>query len=858
MAIMPGMVVMPTVLLNTVLSFVKDSGYAVRPPDSFAVISPMYNEERGAGQALSSLLEQDSMPEQIALSINGGTDATYDVVTGVLQARGFQLVSTLALCDNTALLETWTSPHSDTIVNIALYYRRVSKSESINNLLDERIVTAERVLIVDGDTIFHPAFIRQLRHNFYRLHIRKTAKGKRYLLEDFGLQSGSVTSIVPAGSDWKQRFISAARKAEYAFSGVLRTGQARMLGTSAILGSSRLYTVIGCGFAVRKDLLPMPTDTETEDHDFTLACQSAPTSYATISVEDLSIRGFRFVVDGKELSPEELFEPGAKITYKRSGNARFVEDALMGTEDPPHFNGFIRQIERWNGGGQQNALKRIGAKLPANVHFTVWTSLIESVFGIFLLALIPLLIALNIGNPSLGLPPVALGAWFGLDVALTFILVAYGLYHQLRAEGHNRFTGVFRAIFRACNITLPFMVLRYLNPLTYVASATKVVPEFIKNRNKKKPVVRGVTWERAFVKRNTQTRTHKVFAWSMAGFAVSTIGVANIAPYLNPINTKAWELIYEEPFVDMRDYDHVPFMIVESPRPVVNIEPEVTNTQPEQPTPQSQMTVSSFCDPSFTALSTGERHLADLGDPSLYLEPNRWLLLTLARLAPILTYIETAATTYNVSVDLLLRVLLNESYLDPLAVGPTEDKGLSQVTSDALTLLKGLALDKNGDFYNPRLFPETFSVFDPDFSSCAGAAKLAWALRQPGVDNEQEAYAVYINPVYGLSNGSMPDLYLAKTEPMMNLSSMTARLASIFKLYESAPERLSEVERELVKISYDVRSRQLSVADAYAQVFEIVKSNELNDAEIYQRLLSSYYGQSQPQSLPVEQVADLR
>ncbi len=858
MAIMPGMVVMPTVLLNTVLSFVKDSGHAVRPPDSFAVISPMYNEERGAGQALSSLLEQDSMPEQIALSINGGTDATYDVVTGVLQARGFELVSTLALCDNTALLETWTSPSVDTIVNIALYYRRVSKSESINNLLDERIVTAERVLIVDGDTIFHPAFIRQLRHNFYRLYVKNTPKGKKYLLEDFGLQSGSVTSIVPGGSDWKQRFISAARKAEYAFSGVLRTGQARMLGTSAILGSSRLYTVIGCGFAVRRDLLPMPTDTETEDHDFTLACQSAPTSYATIDIEDLSIRGFKFVKDGKELSPEEFFEPGAKITYKRSGNARFVEDALMGTEDPPHFNGFIRQIERWNGGGQQNALKRVGAKLPANVHFTVWSSLIESVFGIFLLALIPFLIALNIGNPSLGLPPVALGAWLGLDIALTFILVAYGLYAQLRAEGHNRFVGLFRAFSRACTVTLPFMVLRFLNPLTYVASATKVVPTFLKNRKKKLPIVRGVTWERAFVKRNTQTRTHKVFAWSMAGFAVSTIGVANLAPYLNPINNDAWQLIYQEPYVDMRDFDHVPFMIVESVKPTLERVPETPTPNPSE-TPKTYLTtVSSFCDPSFTGLSTGERYLADLGDPADYLEPNRWILLTLARLSPILTYIETAATTYNISVDLLLRILLNESYLDPLAVGPTEDKGLSQVTSDALTLLKGLALDRTGDFYNPRLFPETFSVFDPDFSACAGAAKIAWALRQPGVDNEQEAYAVYINPIYGLSNGSMPDLYLAKTEPMMNLKSMTRRLASIYRLYELAPQSLSEVERQLVKISHEVRSSELSVADAYAQVFDLVKTNNLNDAEIYQRLLSSYYGQTAPEPLPESQLADLR
>lgn len=856
MPIMPGLVVMPTVLMNTALSFVKDKGYTVLSPDSFAVISPMYNEEKGAGQALSSLLEQDSLPEQIALSINGGTDATYDVIAGVLAARDFVLTSTLALAENTALLETWTSPHVDTVVSIALYYRRVSKSESINNLLDEKIVTSERVLIVDGDTIFHPSFIKQLRHNFYKLSIKKTRKGKTYLLEDFGLQSGSVTSIVPLGSDWKQRFISSARKAEYAFSSILRAGQAKMLGTSAILGSSRLYTVIGCGFAVRRDLLPMPTDTETEDHDFTLACQSATTAYATLSPEDLAVRGFKFVVDGKELDAKAFFEPDAKITYKRSGNARFVESALMGTEDPPHFDGFIRQIERWNGGGQQNALKRLGKELPKNVHFTVWSSLIESIFGIALLALMPLLIALNIGNPSLGLPPVALGAWFGLDAALTFLLVSLGLHAQLRAEGLGRIPALFKSLMRGFGITLPFMLLRYLNPLTYVASATKVVPAFLKQRRQKtKEVVKGVTWERAYVKRNSQTRTQKVFAWSIASFAVSTVAVANLAPYINPINQEAWALVYQGDFVDMRDFDHVPFMVAESKRPNLTITqdpitPPEDATQaaatPDQEEPQvsqisSQKNLSSYCDPSFTRFNASQQTLAQQGDASLYQEPNRWSSLTLARLAPLVGYLESASTAYDVSIDLLLRILLNESYLDPLAVGETEDKGLSQVTSDALTLLKGISTDASVRYYNPRLLPETFSVFDPDFSICAGAAKLAWSLEQQGVDNEQEAYAIYINPIHGLANGKMPERFVLRTEPMMKLQSMTTRTAAVFALYEEEPEALSEIERNLVSIAYEVRSQEKSLADAYTEVFDLIVANDIDDAELYQKVLSNYF-----------------
>ena len=54
---------------------------------------------------------------------------------------------------------------------------------------------------------------------------------------------------------------------------------------------------------------------------------------------------------------------------------------------------------------------------------------------------------------------------------------------------------------------------------------------------------------------------------------------------------------------------------------------------------------------------------------------SRWGLLSLVRLAPIAPLIEEAATAYDLPVDLYLTILLNESYLDPLAVGPTGDKG---------------------------------------------------------------------------------------------------------------------------------------------------------------------------------------
>ncbi len=836
MPLIPGMMVMPTVAANTVFSLLKDRSYAVHSPDSLAVVSPMYNEELGAGRALASLLEQEVMPQQLIISINGATDATYDVVTDVLKKKGFTFQGTRAWKKFSALHETWASSGFAIDVHIVVYYRKVSKSESVNNLITEGVVTADRVLVVDGDTVFHPAFIRHLRENFYRLKICKTAQGQEFVLEDYGLQSGSVTSFAPDDASLVQRFISAGRTAEYAFSSVLRSGQAKQFAKGPLFGNSRLYTAVGCGFAVRRDLFPMPMDTETEDHDFSLACQSAEKTEGIVTRDDLMRRGFRFIVDGKVHTPQDLFQARDRIVMRRGGNARFVLNALMGTEDPPHFNGFIRQIERWNGGGQQNALKRIGRPLTVNVHFTVWAALLESVLGIFLLALLPIMLALNVGNPSLGLPVVALGAWLGLDLLMTFMLVMLGLFWFHRAEGYTRSQALGRSMWRSMACTLPFMVLRWINPLTYVASATRVVPEFLFGKGDAEP---GVTWERAYVKR--QTRTQKVFTWGVLSCAIGTFAVANLAPYLNPINQDAWRLVYSGPYVDMRHYDDWPFLVADKLSETLSSSVISAAEHPQELFDIPPPTLSAFCDPSQTRLNREDRQLAHLGDSNQSFAENRWRARTLARLAPLLGFIEASATAYDVPIDLLLMTLINESDLDPLAVGPTDDLGLSQVTSDALTLLKGLATNPSSQFYNPRLFPSYFNVFDPDFSVCAGAAKLAWALDQTAADKYAEAYALYINPIHGLVNGRLSDQHAPLVAAMLDNGPMVQGLADVFAAYARHPERLPLVERQLVQIAYEVRAMRLSVKDAYQQVYQLVQEHDLRDAELYENVLAMYF-----------------
>lgn len=836
MPLAPGLFAMPTVLANTALSFVKDRSYPVHSTDTLAVVSPMYNEEKGAAKALRSLLEQDVAPDQIALSINGGSDATYEVVSGLLGRKGYIKKVSRSYEALQAVLEIWLGATSPSFISVLRYSDKVSKSQSINTLVEQGIVRADRILVLDGDTVLHPGFVRYLRDNFYRLRVHTSSGARRFVLEDYGLQSGWVTSYAPKDASLQGRFISAGRKAEYAFSGVLRSGQAKQLGRSALWGNSRLYTVIGCGFAARRDLFPIPTRTETEDHDFTLMGQNTPPTLERLSRAELARRGFKIVVDGEALAPEAFFDKEDMVKLKRGGNARFVEEALMLTEDPPHFNGFIRQVERWNGGGQQNVLERFGRPLAPQVRFALWTALFENILGLFILSLVPLAVALHAGNSSLGLPLSAVALWLGFDGLLTFLFVGYGTYRQSKAARKPWWEALARGLRLSLRTTLPFLVLRYINPVTYVASATRVLPRhFFTRRN---PRDTGVVWERSHLRR--QTRTEPVFVWTLLVFGASALGVAALAPQLNPINEEAWRLTHNAPFVDMRDFDHVSFMVEPSAKPSPQPELEPPTLVTERP-PRRGEPLSGYCEPETLRVAAPEP-LRLRGEAEAYRPLNRWSLLTLARLAPLLAYIENAATAYNVPVDFYLMVLLNESYLDPLAIGETDDKGLSQVTSDALTLLKALAQDRDSPYYNPQLFPALFSVFDADFSLCAGAAKLAWARSQAGVTNEAEAYALFINPVHGFAGGRISERHLPLTEAMLSQAPMVAALANTLALYHEHPDQLSDPERKLLNTAAFVHRGYLSLEDAYRVSFEVVQSVGLKDTEMYKALFSRYFG----------------
>lgn len=811
---------MPGVLLNSVLGMLPDRTVAVRSGETLCVVVPMYNEEHGARRCLASILRQEEAPDQIAVSVNGGRDNTYEVVARILRDYGYRLKTTDDLPSFDARLERWLGGTGSAAVTLMNYRSRTAKSESVNNLFRAGLVTSDRVMLVDGDTILHPGFVGALRDNFYRLRERRVNGQRQFIIEDYALQSGAVRSWLPDNAGPWQRVVSAGRQAEYAFSTLLRRGQASIRGSSAIFGNSRLFTVVGCGFAARRELFPMPGDTRTEDHEFTLTTQALPVTETRLDADTLDRMGLRIVDGDRQVPPSEWLRSGEKILLRTGGNARFVPEAQMLTEDPQSLNGFLNQVERWNGGGLEGALGRVGRRLPANVAWTVWMAQLENVVGVLLLLLVlPSLVALNLGNPSIGMPWKALLGWLGFDMLLSTVLNTAGFWLQRRARGMASRPALASAL-RASLLTLPaYLLIRYLNPFTWVAAATEVVPAWWRGRRRARQRVSGVAWERPRGAR-ASFRTHGIMASVMAAYPL-LVGFV-VAPNVKPVNAEGWRLTHQRPVVHMEN--HV------STSPLYDIAP--------------QNAAVCGADQGWLGAQSGARLLR--GDATAYERLGLWDLLTLGRLVPLLSIIEHSAGAFDVPVEGLLMIFINESLLDPLAHGPTGDLGLSQMTSDALTLLAAASNDPASAIYSPNLVTDESNVFDPVFSACAGAAKLAWSFRQPRVQTLGEAYALYINPVHGFVNGRIGDTWQPLVAQMEALEPNVTRLANVFSRFEEDPGSLHEYERRLVQIAFDVRDGNLTTAGAYSQALQVISDARIDDRDVYRRVLERLYGESGP------------
>ncbi len=849
MALFFGLLASPTVLLNALLGMLPGRGgqvplsrsgvSRVRGPDRFAVVVPMFNEEAGAQGTIASLFEQTEAPDLIAISINGCQDATGDVVRRALTAHGYAQVHRTPLALTDASSERWQCSGRPPVI-VLEYSLPTSKADSINSLVAGGQLHAERIVVIDGDTVVDAGFVAAMKDSCYRLRrVKHRAEGRwGYVLEDVAMQSGAVLSL---GSSKRllARFLALARSAEYAFATLIRTGQSRRI-AGPVFGRSRLYTVVGCGFTARADCFPMPSDTLTEDHDFTLSVQAAAGSEKAFTVRELGALGYEVSIAGKPRALSQVLEAGAEVILRRSSDAVMVPAAQMRTEDPHNLAAYLKQVERWNGGGLESALKRLaartgGQRVSGNVRFAYLAAQLENLVGLGLLLAIPVLLGLNRFVPSLGLAPGALLPWLAIDAAATAALIAIGYAKVFRARGTGPVATLFAALGRALVGVAPLLVLRPLNALAYVTALSRVLAlsrarasvDEAQQHYRPSNTAAGrisVTWERPGLvnARSIPARTAgtavSLMLWGVLAFA----GTALIGHLVRPGYRATWDLIYVSNPLDQDNHLILP----------------VSGSAGErQELP--------YCSPETVQVAAAaERRLE--GVAADYRELSPWGVLMLARLAPLLPDLERSATSYDVSPAFLLQVVLNESFLDPLAIGSTNDIGLAQMTSDALTLLHSVSNDPRSKFHNPGLFAREFSLFDPVFSLCGGAAKLAWASDQPGGADERLAYARYINPLDGVVNGSVSPRIAASVESMAELAKLTGLLGATIAAYRDDPASVAEVERLLLDVSHALAEGALDLGGAYRAAAQLVARFQVNDRDFYAAVVERLFEESIP------------
>ncbi|MFA5552064.1 MAG: transglycosylase SLT domain-containing protein [Trueperaceae bacterium] len=856
---------MPTVLANALLSFVPDASVAVRASDRVGVVSPLFNEEAGAAAALESLLGQSEPIDQLAVSVNGGTDATLSVVASTLTAHGYSRVYEAPAPDFAGRFERWHRGDGPSVV-VLDHAEPISKADSINAVIGCGYITTERVLVVDGDTIFAPTFVERLKDQFYRLRVEKRDGRRRYVIEDSALQSGSVMSLRPPQGH-AAFHISRAREGEYAVAALLRSGQTARIGKSQLLGQSRLYTVVGCGFAARRDSFPMPADTLTEDHDFTLQVQNEETTEERLSVAELQARGFKVRTKTGLIDAAERFDKHDEVILRRSANARFVPGALMFTEDPLTLPGYMRQVERWNGGGVENAIKRARPharkRLRPNVAFAAWSAQFENLFGIgLLLFLLPAALGVNSALPGYGTALTGLGAWLAIDLLVTLLLVGLGFRRLRRAQGERGWQLVRHTTGATLRASVPLLSMRLFNAVAYVVAFTRALPKAFAPPEVDPRVT--ITWERprAVVRSRLGARVATVAFGLLLGATSVFFGASYLANNARPGYKATWLLINTGAPMVAEEHVDLPLLnVVRLVEPAASLPaqlpaPAAPDAEPTgEPLPGAAALLepdvqgdelgtphlSAYCSVGFTASPAASRRLLS-GDPDAYVPLTYWQRLILARLTPLAAHLEEAATSYDVPPRLLLQILINESFLDPLAVGPTEDLGLSQVTGDALSLLRSISSQPDSRFANPVMFAGDFNVFDPDFSICAGAAKLAWSRSQPNGHDDRFAYARYINPLEGVRRSGLNPVHAELVVALDGLVETVDALRNTFAAYRQDPDLVTAEERALLDVYEMVAQGELALSSAYLATHSLIKSFGIDDGDFYQQIGERLYG----------------
>jgi cellulose synthase/poly-beta-1,6-N-acetylglucosamine synthase-like glycosyltransferase len=829
----PGIVAMPTTLANAVLGALPDRSLPVVGPDRWAALVPMYEEEEGAGRALASLLAQTVPLDQVIVSINGGRDRTAEVVAATLVDHGYVAVDR-GSWDPLGVPRThWRRPEGGPDVVVVEHDAPTAKAESLNLAVAAGLVDAQRILVVDGDTELDAGFVAAAQGGCYRLRRDRRGGPPRWVLEDVALVSGAVTSARPARQARTARFVSAARDAEYAFAVAIRRGQTTRVGHGATFGASRLFTVVGCGFVARRDAFPIPDDTLTEDHDFTVQELARGASERTVDVADLHRQGFRVVVDGRPRPLREVV-PQETLVVRRAPEARFEPAATMTTEDPRHLGGYLVQVERWVGGALDVVAKRAGTRrrrrdLPPNARFALLAAQLENLAGLLLLLALPA--ALGLTLPWAGGAGVARKAlaYLAADVAVSGALVFLGAWLHARARGRPGSAALVGALTRTARGLLPLLLLRPVNALAYATSLARALPRLARWSRRERAT--ATVWDRpAAAPRGVRGRTVAVGFGMAAVAAAGFVAAAWPGWSADPAGREAWRAVRQVEAVELEEVARLP------------LAPTRTPAQAQRSVGAAAPTWTGYCPPAAVARASEPRRLSS---PESYAPLGAWALMTLARLAPLADVLEEAASAYDVPAVLLLQVLLNESYLDPLAEGPTDDLGLAQMTPDALALLHAISTDPTSPYANAALFARPYNVFDPEFSVCAGAAKLAWARGAAGGSDDEVAYARYINPIDGVVDAEVSTRHRPLVDAFVRVGGMAHTLAATFEAYRSDPSSVAPREAALLDVADAVARGDLSVEAAYRVVHEVALDHAIDDAAFFERVLIELYGERQ-------------
>ena len=145
-------------------------------------------------------------------------------------------------------------------------------------------------------------------------------------------------------------------------------------------------------------------------------------------------------------------------------------------------------------------------------------------------------------------------------------------------------------------------------------------------------------------------------------------------------------------------------------------------------------------------------------------------------------------------------------------------------------------------FANPHLFGEGFNAFDPEFSVCAGAAKLAWARSQPEGADDEVAYARYVNPTHGVADGQVSARHRPLVDAFVRVGPMAGALGTTFEAYRRDPQGVAPAERQLLDVVEDVATAALGVEGAYRRLAELVSDLGIADAPFFEGGLSELYG----------------